>query len=291
MTSIALTCALLACARREGIDERMPVALASEEDWNYATHPALALGADEVRDIAQHALETSSRFAPFVGRAVDAPLAGRLSLRVVTADVTPDPAENQPDRVSIEIRIRAELSPPLSDGPVVALVAAHARGTAAAAGRRALESAASRALDETAIAIAARTKSDEELVSDLASADAVRARVALDRLAARRHAAAYEPLVRLVRAPDDEESLRALGGLVMLDDVRVVRPIIDEAERRDLSYLLEAIYALGSIGGEDSEAYLFTLDSGHSDGRVRAAAREAITFARRRGTAAPREIP
>lgn len=104
----------------------------------------------------------------------------------------------------------------------------------------------------------------------------------LERLVIRRDPAAFEPLLRQLHEGETEQSLAALSALVAYDDQRAVQPIIDESERRDFAFFLEALYALGSLGGEQAEAYLETIRSGHADPRARAAAGEALVLAGKR---------
>lgn len=279
---------LVACQRRDGaIDERTPVSLGSNAEWTYATHPSVPLAPDELRDLTRRALEATGRMAavsPAPGE--DSALSAHVLVRLLGADVLSEPTlePGHAPVVAVHARLRLEFRPPLSDESqtVVVVAGGNARGTASSAARSAVETALGRALEQVVAVVQGRTKSDDELVADLAGADTARAQTALEQLASRRHLAAFVPLVQQLRADDADGALRALGSLVVLEDPRGVRPIIEEAERRDLAFLLQAVYALGSLGGEEAEAYLFTVDSGHPDARVRSAAGEALEIARRR---------
>lgn len=271
-----------ACQRRDELDLRTPLDLGASADWQFVTTPDLPLTAAELETIARKAVESTGRFAvPAADRAEEAAVAARLRVRFSEVEVVTEPATEVSEAtfvVSTELRV--EYRPPLAEPSqvVVVLPRGGGRGGFADASRHAFETALGRGLDEIAAITQGRTKSDEELAQDVSGADALRAATALDLLAARRHPAAFTPLIQRLHGA---EAAQALGLLVALGDPRAVRPIVEAAEHRDLAFLIQAAYALGSLGGEDAEAYLFTLETGHADARVRLAAHDALAAARR----------
>ena len=292
---LTLAMIITACQqRRDGIDERVPFLLGAEEEWAFSTHPSVPLAATDLRELTGKAMLATGRFAPSTEAEStngSPALAARVSAQIVSADSTP--VSSAPaDGVVLQVRVRFQLIPALGDEAeaFIAVATGSGRGAAQDAARAAVSAALGRAIDQVTMAQRGRAKSDEELVSELRSADPLRAQAASESLAGRRNQAAFTPLVSQLRGDDLDAAQRALSSLVTLDDPRAVGPIIQEAEHRDLPFTIEALYAVGSIGGEEAEGYLFTLTS-DSDARVRAAATEALALARRRATATRRTRP
>jgi hypothetical protein len=281
--------ALAACQRHEERAERVPVSLGSDEDWSYATHPAVPLAGAALHALAARVLIDSGRFIPAQTATDSAPLAARLSAQILSA--TEQPAAPGGGDASASVRLRVQYVPPLTSESAALIVvgSGSARGKPDVIWQSAVSAALSNALDQATAEVHGRTRSKEELLADLRGSDPALAEVALDRLAARRQPEAFAPLVQRLQGADPEAAQRSLAALVSLDDARAVRPIIDEAERRNLAFKIEALYALGSLGGDEAEGYLDVLTS-DSDARVRGAAMEALAVARSRtpsGTHAP----
>lgn len=272
VASLLLIVCLAACQRRDGIDERTFIDLGTGEDWQLATHPAVPLAPAEVEAVVRSVASATGRLVPLPTQhaSADGALAARLRIRIAGVDASPG---------ALVLRLVMTFRPPLGDEAslVVRSVSAQGLGSPAEAARSALEVAVSRGLDEIGALSQGRAKSDEELTGDLAGADPVRSRAALELLAVRRHPASFLPLVRQLHG---DEALRALELLVTLDDPRAVRSIVEEADKRDLGFRVEAVHALGSLGGDDAEAYLFALES-DPDARLRAAAAEALASSMR----------
>lgn len=284
---MALLCGLLAsavaCPRQEPPDGRTVLALGTGDDWELATHPGLPLAGSELRELTRRVMEAGRRFRPV--DASDPLLAGRATVRVTHAEVEPAAAPGAAQVV--QVRLRVELVPPLSGEleRVAAVGVGAARGLVPVAAREAAADALGRALGLLDEALRARGQPVEELIAELGSPEPARARRALEALAARRHAAAFEPLLTTLRAASDADAPAVLGLLVALDDARAPKAIVAEAERRGGAFLVEAVAALGSIGGEDAEGYLEIVDAGHPDARLRTLAAEALGLARRRAQA------
>jgi len=128
----------------------------------------------------------------------------------------------------------------------------------------------------------ARKKQDADLLVDLANPDARVRDYAIRALADRRNPAAVPYLI--ARLDDDSILMvrRAMGALVAIGDRRAVRPLIDLTRRRPPQLVAEIIYALGSLGGPEVEAFLYTLESGAPDEEVRRAATEAFEELRKK---------
>ena len=142
--------------------------------------------------------------------------------------------------------------------------------------RKALELALEQAVESARIQLAAVEKPDDGLVKDLADKDPRVREFAVRVLADRKHPAAAEPLLERLKSPEVEEVRRAIGGLVELRDPRAVPALIDLARAKDLMFLREIIFALGAIGGDEAEAYLYTVAQGHDQQAIRAAAQQAL---------------
>jgi hypothetical protein len=146
--------------------------------------------------------------------------------------------------------------------------------------RRALERAATAALERAvsafSIQIAAEEKRTFELVEDLASAEPRVRDHAVRVLADRGDREAVPALVERLRDPDPEVAERAVGALAQLRDPRAVPALIALAHHRDGPYVANLARVVGDIGGSDARAWLLTMASGHPEEVVRGAAREAL---------------
>jgi hypothetical protein len=145
-----------------------------------------------------------------------------------------------------------------------------------AALRKALELALAQAVESANLEVSAAEKSDEALVKDLADKDVRVQDFAVRALADRKNPAAALPLLERLKRPDEDQVRRAIGGLIELKDPRAVSPLIDLAREKNLMFLREVIFALGAIGGDEAEAYLYTVAQGHDQPAIRAAAQQAL---------------
>ena len=146
----------------------------------------------------------------------------------------------------------------------------------------ALDAALRHAAGELLLQVDAARKTDPELIADLDSGDAGMRDSALRQLAERRNAAAVPALIAHLKDPDREVVLRTMGALEGIRDQRAVRPLIDLTDRQDPAFVAQVVYVIGSLGGPDAEAFLFTLQTGSLDPQVRVAATEAAAELRRR---------
>jgi len=142
--------------------------------------------------------------------------------------------------------------------------------------RAALERALDRALRHARVQLQAADKPDDALVKDLASKDPEVHASAVRVLTDRRNPAVAQALLDQLGAEDQDEVRRAIGALVEMKEKRAVPPLIELGNGRDPIFLREVIYALGGIGGDEAQAYLYTVAQGHDQPAIREAAQQAL---------------
>lgn len=258
---MALCLAVSCMPKRSAPDPRLRLELGPVDEWVYATHPQLPLDAREMRALAEAAVNDTLDFHAVPATVVDDDRArGRLLVRVE------DVAAGEPFEVSLLVRLT------LPSGTQW-----QGRGTGTGAPSIAARAAIDEGLAEARWESRAAHLSDAALIEALADAEPRHREIALRWLSARRHPAVFAPLVEALSADCRIESAAAaLSGLAALGDSRAVSPVVEAMERcDDPTFQLQAAYALGSLGGDAAEAYLFMLSAGHADPRMREAAREA----------------
>jgi hypothetical protein len=159
-------------------------------------------------------------------------------------------------------------------------------GSDAAVTRKALTQLARELLRSGGLRVEAERKVDVALVKDLHSSDFAVREAAAQVLVQRRRPEVIPELERLLQSQEPSRVRRAMGGLVELKAKSAVPTLIDLARGKDLGFLREVIFALGSIGGEEAEAYLFTVSQGHDQPLIRDAADEALAELRTAQSAA-----
>jgi len=97
--------------------------------------------------------------------------------------------------------------------------------------------------------------------------------------------------VEELRGDDPLEVRRAIGGLVELQAREAVPELIEISRGKDPGFLRELVYALGAIGGDEAQAYLYTMSQGHDQPAVRDAARQALEEMDRHGRRAQNRAP
>ena len=180
-----------------------------------------------------------------------------------------------------EIAVDLELTPVTAKGePVLETGVGAVRMSAGAspdAWRAALDSAVREATAGLALALSEESKPSQKLIHDLRSGDARMREQAIRVLGDRRSAEAVPALIDRLEDPDPLLAERAAGALAQIRDPRAVGPLIDYSRRNDdAAHTARFARILGDIGGSEARGYLETLESGHLDPRVRAAAREAL---------------
>jgi HEAT repeat protein len=117
---------------------------------------------------------------------------------------------------------------------------------------------------------------DDALVAHLKDGDEATRDAAVRLLVGRRNLAALPPLLEHLKDPDLDVVRRAVGRLVELRAPEAVNPMIEATRRQGPVVEREIVFAVGAIGGEDAEAYLDLVATGHDDPVVRASAEAAL---------------
>lgn len=103
------------------------------------------------------------------------------------------------------------------------------------------------------------------------------------RLLVRKHDAAALPVLLARLASEDLDVLRSVvGQLVELRAPESVNPLIEAANLKGPVFEREVVFAVSAIGGDDAEAYLDLVSSGHDDPLIRASAEQALIELRAR---------
>jgi HEAT repeats len=148
--------------------------------------------------------------------------------------------------------------------------------------RDAFDAALGHAVRESAALIANDSATDSVVVEKLKDTDEAVRDAAVRLLVRRHHKAALPELLSRLKA-DDLETLRGVVGLLVeLRAPEAVNPLVEAARRRGPVFEREVVFAIGSIGGDDAEAYLDLVSSGHEDPLVRASAEQALSELRAR---------
>ncbi|HEY1086191.1 MAG TPA: HEAT repeat domain-containing protein, partial [Archangium sp.] len=142
--------------------------------------------------------------------------------------------------------------------------------------RDALDDALARAVNEAAALIALSAASDDKLVEKLGSAQPAEAAAAVRLLVRKHHKAALPALLARLSSDDLNELRGVIGQLVELGAPEAVNPLIEAARHKGPVFEREVVFAVGSIGGDDAEAYLDFVVSGHDDELIRASAEQAL---------------
>jgi hypothetical protein len=118
---------------------------------------------------------------------------------------------------------------------------------------------------------------ESDLIGTLKSSDERLQLFAVQRLGDRKTKAAVVPLIALLDEKTKPElALRAIGALIAIGDPRAAEPMIELAHNKDPQFVLQVVFALGSLGGPTAEGYLVTLASGHPVEAVRRGAEDAL---------------
>jgi hypothetical protein len=185
-------------------------------------------------------------------------------------------------RAAIDIRLDAALAPKLTakiaaEKPVAKLPQGDAR-------KGALRQFVSRALADAAklIGIQARLERIPELIESARSPEREVRDEAVQILGTRRAKEAVPVLLEALSDRDEEVAQHALGALVSVGDGRAVPKIIELTRHRGGLRLVQLLYALGSLGGREAEAFLWSMAQGHPDRHAQRVAAEALETLRRK---------
>lgn len=142
--------------------------------------------------------------------------------------------------------------------------------------REALDEALGRAVREAAALIGLEDATEAALLGKLHDPDPAVADAALRLLVGRHHKAALPALLARLKT-DDLDVLRGVVGLLVeLGAPEAVNPLVEAANQKGPVFEREVVFAVGAIGGDDAEAYLDLVASGHDDPLVRASAAQAL---------------
>lgn len=142
--------------------------------------------------------------------------------------------------------------------------------------RDALDDALGRAVRQAAALISLEDASEAVIVGKLHDPDPAVADAAVRLLVRRHHKAALPALLGQLKG-DDLNVLRGVVGLLVeLGAPEAVNPLIDAANQKGPVFEREVVFAVGAIGGDNAEAYLDLVASGHDDPLLRASAAQAL---------------
>jgi hypothetical protein len=286
MRLLALLLALAACKPSPPADG-LPFGNVLVSSAELLARPEIALSQGQVREMVKQQLQATGRFAPKEGAPAQVTLSIERAQRMLAPAAIAAGSGETPDREVAEVTISLELLQPLKGGDYDRLLAEGVarRGLEAeqsldpAARKEVFSAALEGALHDAAMVlreeIDARHKTDEQLIADLASTESRTRGYAITALGERRVAAAVTPLIGRLGDPEPELAQRAVGALISIGDRRAVSSLIESTRHRRPEDIGPILYAIGSIGGQEAEAYLFTLESGAPDELVRRAARGA----------------
>ncbi|MBN1961559.1 MAG: HEAT repeat domain-containing protein [Deltaproteobacteria bacterium] len=121
------------------------------------------------------------------------------------------------------------------------------------------------------------TQKDETLIALLDDPDPRLRDFVIIRLGDRKSSQAVLPLCQHLNSePKPELVLRTIGTLVTIGDQRAVEPLIELTAHRDPAFVMQLLYAIGSLGGHNAEAFLITVASGHPIEALRQSAEQAL---------------
>lgn len=293
-TSI-LAAVLLAACKPSAKAGALQVGQISVSDVGLAGKPEIGESAEQLRKELQSALEATGRFS----MRQNGPVTVRMEIDRAQRVFAPVPvieqqAQGPLEREMAEVALNIEMT---SSGPQGDLDRLLAEGEARrptnaddtldpAARHAAFDAALDAALQEAVVAlkdqIDARHKPDEKLIGDLSSTDPRVRDYAIRVLADRRSPAAVPQLIARLQDPNPDVARRAAGALIAVGDRRAVPALIEMTHRRRPEDVGPILYAIGSLGGGEAEAFLFTLESGSPDEEIRRAAQGAYADLLRR---------
>ncbi|MBL8936660.1 MAG: HEAT repeat domain-containing protein [Archangium sp.] len=196
----------------------------------------------------------------------------------------PDPQAELPGSAIVALSLRQKGAPDLLE------VEASEQTKAESNQIEAVQAAAVKALDLCLAQVAAEARASIEL--EKLTDDAIAKRVddrepgvqaaAVRILARRHHPAALPALLKRLESDDLGVLRRTVGLLVELKDPAAVPAIIEASRAKNPVVQREIVFALSAIGGDDAEAYLDVVASGHDDPLVRSSAEKALAELRDR---------
>ncbi len=155
--------------------------------------------------------------------------------------------------------------------------------------RQALDTALDQAVEELRVTAELAAAPRETLVARLNGASPATTRAVVRLLVDQHDAAALPPLLASLKSGEVNEVREAVGLLVQLKAPQAVNAMIEASHQQSPLIQREIVFAVGSIGGDDAEAYLDLVSGGSDDPSVREAATQALAELRTRKQ--PRSSP
>lgn len=278
---------LLGGCRRQG-DGTLLVERVTVAEESVAAAPELGIGAKVFRERVEAALKAagaqSSGMASLGGAT---PF--RLRAEVVHVDTEAEAFEDGGFAHTLSVQVSMEATRPSADGTLRHLSQGigHATFDPEAGGeelaeshQRALWQAVDLAAQRLVLRVASNVRPVDALLAQAAEGELLGREAAVDALVERGERRVAPSLVALLGEKDETVRMKAMGEAVELRIQEAVPVLIDMAlptkgEPPPLHLQTQVVYALGAIGGREAEAFLYAVESGHGDGRVREAASEA----------------
>ncbi|MGF1509596.1 MAG: hypothetical protein ACFB9M_08865 [Myxococcota bacterium] len=115
------------------------------------------------------------------------------------------------------------------------------------------------------------------VVALIEQADEGKAKLAMDEAARRRISTAVAPIAAKIQIGAEVELVvEAVGALVAIGDPAAAPALIAATDRRPPAFWPPILYALAHLGGEEAQAFLFTVAQGHPNPALKAVAKEAL---------------
>lgn len=273
-----LLLALSACTRGEThLVERVEVAEGAPE-----AAAALGLSKEQLRELLVGSLKGHGRFLLRQTRGEGRQGPVRLMLSVDRAWEEERPGKGRFALVGASLALRGETVRQSVDARAEAPASGESLDERQEAARRALSLALGQLVESAHLLLGRAGKSDPELRKELSSENPRARDLALRLLAERRDPAVIGALIQKLNGEELDQVRWAIGALVELKAQRAVPALIDLGRNQDPGFLRETIFALSEIGGEEAEAYLYTVAQGHDLPPIRSAAEQALDELRAR---------
>ena len=291
---IILAAVLLTACKPSTRSSALQVGQITVSDTGLSGKPEIGESAAQLGKELRSALEATGRFAMRDNGPVTIRLEIDRAQRVFAPVPVIEQGQSPAEREMAEVALNLEMTSSGPQGDVDRLLAegearrpTNADDTLDPAARHAaFDAAIDAALQEAVVAlkdqIDARRKPDVQLIADLSSPDPRVRDYAIRVLADRRSPAAVPQLIARLEDPNPEVARRAAGALIAVGDRRAVRPLIEMTRKRRPEEVGPILYAIGSLGGPEAEAFLFTLESGSPEEEIRRAAQGAYADLLRR---------
>ena len=278
---------LLAACKPSARPSALQVGQITVSETGLAGKPEIGETSAQLRKELESALEATGRFTVRAGGPVTIRMEIDRAQRVFAPVPVLEQGQSPAEREMAEVALNLEMTSSGPQGDVDRLLAegearrpTNADDTLDPAARHAaFDAAIDAALRAAVVAlrdqIDARGKPDDQLIADLSSQEPRARDYAIRVLADRRSPAAVPQLIARLQDPNPEVARRAAGALIAVGDRRAVRPLIEMTRKRRPEDVGPILYAIGSLGGPEAEAFLFTLESGSPDEEIRRAAQGA----------------